>query len=325
MSMSTTVLDMLSAISGVLPALDDGSLRLSYADVQRSVTAERRWFQSMKVRRCALLAANSARWILSDLALLASEAVNVPLLPSFSHEQVAQVLEDAGIEWILTDAAERFTQDHPAFSYVATSHRTGLALLRRDDRRSLADSWPKGISKVSYTSGSVDEPKGVHLRHGAIQSVTDSLVAEIAGLGVQTHLCLLPLADLLENIVGVYVPLTMGAKVVVRPRHTMGVDQAGLKMPLLLQALDAASPESTILTPELLRALVDAVRGGWRAPESLKFIAVGGAVSTELFQEARDAGLPHRDAEVRTVDLGAIDAGRFIYLRAPVTRVGSAA
>ncbi|MFC4314065.1 AMP-binding protein [Steroidobacter flavus] len=316
--MSTTVLDMLSAISGVLPALDDGSLRLSYADVQRSVAAERRWFQSMKVRRCALLAENSARWILSDLALLASEAVNVPLLPSFSHEHVAQVLEDAGIEWILTDAGERVTREHPAFSYVATSHRTGLALLRRDDSPVGSGAWPKGISKITYAPGS----PGVSLKHNAVQSVTDSLVAEIAGLGVQTHLCLLPLADLLENIVGVYVPLTMGAKVVVRPRHTMGINNVSLKLPLLLQAIDTASPDSMIVTRELLRALVDAVRDGWRAPESLKFIAVGGPVSAELFQEARHAGLPHPNAEVRTVDLGAIDAGRFVYLRGPVTQIG---
>ncbi|WP_157995349.1 AMP-binding protein [Peristeroidobacter soli] len=316
--MSSTVLDMLSAISGVLPAIDDGSLRLSYADVQRSVAAERRWFQSLKVRRCALLAENSARWILSDLALLASEAVNVPLLPSLGHERVAQVLEDAGIEWVLTDSAERFTQDHPAFSYVATSHRTGLALLRRDDPPAATSSWPKGISKVIYPS---DRPQGVSLKHNAVQAVTDSLVADIAGLGVQTHLCLLPLADLLENIVGVHVSLTMGAKVIARPRHTMGVNHTSLKLPLLLQAIDAASPDSMVLTPELLHALVAAIRDGWRAPESVKFIAVGGVVSPELFQEARHAGLPHRDAEVRSVDLGAIDAGRFVYLRDPVRNV----
>jgi long-subunit acyl-CoA synthetase (AMP-forming) len=291
--MSNRLLDMLNSIDGSLPALDDGSLRLSYADLQRSVSAERRWLQSMGVRRCALLADNSARWIVSDLALLACEAVNVPLPPSFTAEQTSHVLEDAGIEWILTDAAERFTQDHPAFSYVATSHRTGLALLRREVGN--RESAPSGadISKVTYTSGSTGAPKGVCLSERAIQAVTDSLVAATAGMGVHTHLCLLPLATLLENIAGVYVPLTLGAKVVVPPCHTMGVSYAGLKLPLLLKAIDTASPQSMILVPELLRALLYAVRAGWRAPQSLKFIAVGGgAVSTELLLHARQAGLP---------------------------------
>ncbi|WP_116811014.1 AMP-binding protein [Steroidobacter cummioxidans] len=289
--MSNRVLDTLNVISGALPAIDDGTLRLSYADVQRSVAAERRWLQSMRVRRCALLAENSARWILSDLALMACEAVNIPLPPSFTREQVAHVLEEAGIEWVLTDAAERFLLDHPAFTYVASSHRTGLALLRRGGLRTGPST--EHISKVSYTSGSTGAPKGVCLGHRAIQAVTDSLTAVTAGLGVQSHLCLLPLATLIENIAGVYVSLTMGAKVVVRPCHTMGVSYAGLNPPLLLQTLDATSPESMILAPELLSVLVDAVRGGWRAPTSLKFIIVaGGAVSTQSLQQARQGGLP---------------------------------
>jgi len=267
--MSTGVLDMLNAIDGTLPAIDDSMVRYSYADVQRLVAAERRWLQSMRVRRCALLAENSARWILSDLALLACESVNVPLPPSFTREQTSHVLEDAGIEWLLTDAAERFTQDHPAFAYVASSHRTGLSLLRRDcSSPGNGACAAAAICKVTYTSGSTGAPKGVCLRAGALQSITDSLVAAAARLGIQTHLCLLPLATLLENIAGVYVPLTMGARVIVPPCHTMGVSYAALNVPLLLRAIDSTSPESMILVPELLRALLYAVRSGWRAPAS---------------------------------------------------------
>ncbi|WP_129645779.1 AMP-binding protein [Peristeroidobacter agariperforans] len=291
--MPATVLDALGTVDGTLPAIDDGTLRLSYADVHRSVAAERRWLQSMRVRRCALLAENSARWILSDLALLACEAVNVPLPASFTREQVAHVLDDADIEWVLTDQAEHFMGEHPTFAYVNTSHRTGLALLKREACRSEAGLRASDLGKVTYTSGSTGASKGVCLRRAVIQLVTDSLVAATAGLGVQTHLCLLPLATLLENVAGVYVPLTMGAKVLVPPGHTMGVSYSGLNAPLLLKAIDSASPESMILVPELLRVLVYAARDGWRAPVSLKFIAVGGGgVAPALLQEARRAGLP---------------------------------
>src|SRR5262249_9877683 len=163
------------------------------------------------------------RWILSDLALLACEAVNVPLPPSFTPEQIAHVLEDAGIEWLLTDQAERFMREHPAFAYVGSSHRTGLALLQREGRLHRVSSYPVDIAKVTYTSGSTSAPNGVYWKHRAIQSMTESLVTMTAGLGIQTHLCLLPLATPLETIAGVYAPLTMGAKVVARPRHTLGV------------------------------------------------------------------------------------------------------
>jgi long-subunit acyl-CoA synthetase (AMP-forming) len=66
-----------------------------------------------------------------------------------------------------------------------------------------------------------------------------------------------------------------------------------LKPARLLRALDETLPESIILVPELLRVLVHGVRSGWRAPASLKFIAVGGgAVSMQLLEQARSAGLP---------------------------------
>lgn len=292
MNMAATMLEALNEIEGALPAIDDGTLRISYADLRRSIASERRWLQSMGVRRCALVAENSARWILSDLALLACEAVNVPLPPYFTRQQIAHVLDDAAIDCVLTDEAGRFIRDHPTFVSVATSYRTGLTLLRRDGGGQSRSS-SAAISKVTYTSGSTGSPKGVCLKHSAIDAVTQSLVNATAGLGVRTHLCLLPLPTLLENIAGVYVPLMMGAKVVAPPGHTTGMSYGGLNVPLLLRAIDTASPESLILVPELLRVLVFAIRSGWRAPSSLKFIAVGGAaVSTELLQQARGAGLP---------------------------------
>jgi long-subunit acyl-CoA synthetase (AMP-forming) len=52
-------------------------------------------------------------------------------------------------------------------------------------------------------------------------------------------------------------------------------------------------PESLILVPELLRLLVRAAQSGHELPESLRFIAVGGAVvSRALLEEAADLGLP---------------------------------
>jgi long-subunit acyl-CoA synthetase (AMP-forming) len=289
--MSSIVLEGLSSIAATLPAIDDGALRLSYEDLRRSVAQEQRWLQSKRVRCCGLLAGNSARWIISDLALLAANVVNVPIPAYFTGEQTRHVLDDAGVDSILTDDPERLRRQHSTFAFVAMSHRTGLALFQRNERS--MPSSIANISKVTYTSGSTGTPKGVCLSARAIDQVTQAVMTATAGIGVDKHLCLLPLATLLENLAGVYVPLSMGAKAIVPPAHVSGVGNAGLDLPLLLRAIDAASPQSLILVPELLRALLHAIGGGWRAPSSLKFIAVGGgAVSPLLLQRAEQVGLP---------------------------------
>jgi long-subunit acyl-CoA synthetase (AMP-forming) len=52
-------------------------------------------------------------------------------------------------------------------------------------------------------------------------------------------------------------------------------------------------PESLILVPELLQLLVMAAERGWTVPDSLRFIAVGGAsVSPSLLARADAVGLP---------------------------------
>jgi long-chain acyl-CoA synthetase len=126
-----------------------------------------------------------------------------------------------------------------------------------------------------------------------VEAVTQSLVAAIANRGIERHMCLLPLPTLLENIAGVYAPLLLGAQICVQPARSIGMSYAGLNVSALLRAVADTAPHSLVLVPELLRVLVQATRSGWRAPASLKFIAVGGAsVSLELLEQAHGAGLP---------------------------------
>jgi len=281
----------IGAIDGSRPAIDDGSFNMSYAQLQSAVSQGREWLRSFGVRRCGLLAENGVPWIVSDLALLAEELVNVPLPGYFSESQLAHVLDDAAIDSILTDDPQRFRAGHPMFEHIATSEETGLALLQRARVDSAAQA--AGISKITYTSGSTGTPKGVCLSTQAMETVAQSLVAATHRLGVERHICLLPLPTLLENIAGVYVPLMIGAQVLVQPARATGMSYGGLNVPLLLRAIEVAAPQSMVLVPELLRVLQHAVASGWRAPLSLKFIAVGGgAVSKELLQRAHAMNLP---------------------------------
>jgi long-subunit acyl-CoA synthetase (AMP-forming) len=147
--------------------------------------------------------------------------------------------------------------------------------------------------KVTYTSGSTAAPKGVCLGAADLEAVAQSLAGATAALGVERHLCLLPLATLLENVGGIYAPLLAGARAMLPGAAATGMSYAGPDVPRLLACIGASKPDSLILVPELLRLLVAAAERGWPVPLTLKFVAVGGAsVASELLERAAAVGLP---------------------------------
>jgi long-subunit acyl-CoA synthetase (AMP-forming) len=271
-------------------ALEDSEQRLTYGELCDLVETERQWLMANGAQRCALLADNGCGWAIADLALLEANVVNIPLPGYFLSTQIRHVLEHAGAAFILTDRPEALCRQYGC-ERVAQSVSSGLTLLRRATAH--VPALPIGTLKITYTSGSTAEPKGVCLSGHALQRVSTSLYAALANLDLERHMCLLPLATLLENIAGIYVPLLLGIQSVLRPAPAIGLSYGGLDAPRLLNALSETRPSSLVLVPELLRLLVAAAQRGWQPPTSLEFIAVGGArVPVGLLEQAAALGLP---------------------------------
>lgn len=112
--------------------------------------------------------------------------------------------------------------------------------------------------------------------------------------GHDRHLCALPLATLLENIAGVYVPLLAGAQTFVYPMDNVGLRGATEFDAFHFQHILAETQTTTtVLVPHLLQKLVEASEQTQSGISSLRFIAVGGApVSPELLERARSCQLP---------------------------------
>lgn len=268
-------------------AVCDEHRSLSYAALGEAVRADARWLQERAVERCALLADNSAGWVIADLALLRTGALNVPVPAWFTPAQIAHVIQDAGVESILTDEPDRIP---PGFHLVASTPHSRLTLFRRpESSEALAASR---TIKVTYTSGSTGAAKGVCLTRNALEQVARS-IAFATPLGVTRHLCAMPLSTLLENVAGVYAPLILGATCIVPSSRDTGLGQGACVVQRFLASISRNSPHSLILVPELLRLLIGAAKRGWTPPPELRFVAVGGAsVAAALLEEAIALGIP---------------------------------
>jgi long-subunit acyl-CoA synthetase (AMP-forming) len=273
-------------------AITDGNRSITYGRLGSVVRQEAGLLRETGGLRFGLLAENGCEWAVADLAIHHLNRVNVPLPAYFTPEQMRHAIDDAGIDTLVTDRRSEVIDRWPEFSFAGTMSN-GLAILQRKVEPAARRTVAFGTTKVTYTSGSTADPKGVCLPGAALDRASRAMVHAIEPIGIRRHLCLMPLPTLLENLAGIHAPLRSGATCVVPSSAETGMSYGALDPQRLLRSLTTYRPESLVLVPELLRLIVRAAQAGYPLPDSLKFIAVGGApVSRSLLEEAASLGLP---------------------------------
>lgn len=267
-------------------ALSEPGRTLGYGALWSQVQELAAAFSARGLRGIGLLADNGLDWALADLAAMQAGVLLVPLPPFFSERQRAHAIRSSGIEALLVSAESAAETDETL---------PGLQNLRLRRLPVAVDvALPAGTQKITYTSGSTGEPKGVCLGAAHAARVAAALCEASGAAPGDVHLAVLPLSSLLENIGGLYAPLLAGATARLWPMRDVGLSGATQCDPQrLLDALWASRASSTILVPQMLLALVQALEQGAARPPRLRFIAVGGAsVSPRLLARAQAHGLP---------------------------------
>ena len=271
---------------------------LSYRDLANAIEQISALLCTMPSKITGLALDNSPLWALLDLAGMAAGKVIIPLPFFFSGEQIAHSIRDAGITCVITDQPDLYQNILAATGIETEASFTHIILGQEISEIRLlgipAKTLPAGTVKVTYTSGTTGHPKGVCLDADALHQVANSLLAATRGKPGDQHVSVLPLATLLENLAGVYVPLLAGATCHLLPLTTVGLSgSSGLDVQKMLGVLIKCRATTTILTPQLLHALVAAIEAGHPKPEQLRFCAIGGAsVAERLLLRALGLGIP---------------------------------
>ena len=228
-----------------------------------------------------LLGANGIDWAAAALAAWMAGKTVVPMPTFFSRLQLEHVLRDAGITHVIA------TKDA-----AAAAAGLGVGITAISQRRGETASPAPGAGMIVYTSGSTGRPKGVRLRIEQIDWQARALGEAIGASPTDLNLSLLPFALLLETITAICVPVLIGA----RTHFASAVaENVGAGRPAdLLATFEAVQPTTAVLVPQLLSGLVAQLQARKvRAPESLRFVAVGGArVSEALTARAWELGIP---------------------------------
>ncbi len=295
-----------AGVSGNNTAFDDGKSRLAYAPLACRVAGAAEELQEItpSPRVIGLLGGNSLDWVVGQLAAWHAGKVVVPLPPFFSAPQLRHVVRDAGISHVLctSDAVE-------------TARLLGVPFTPVSERRaSFIPLSEPGGSQIIYTSGSTGQPKGVLLAGGQMTWSAGALTRASGALADDIYLSVMPLALLLETICAVMAPLLVGAPVRIESSLADKFGEADVRA--ISEIVEVNRPTHMVLVPHLLAAWVAQLSDtSAKAPNSLRFVAVGGAaLPSALAQKAWDLGIPVFEG------YGLTECGSVVALNRPCDR-----
>ena len=189
--------------------------------------------------RVAILSENRWEWQITDFAVLAIGAADVPIYPTLPAEQLGLLLRDSGARVIvvstqaqldkLTGVIEGSQLEHVVVMDEISGNVPGIAVQfsklmagttsERDQKfdELVQSTQPTDLATLIYTSGTTGEPKGVMLSHSNIATNTSNSTREFDFGPTDGCISFLPLSHITARALD-YVMFFWGAQVAYCPR-----------------------------------------------------------------------------------------------------------
>ncbi len=211
---------------------------ISWADMAAHV---HRWQEAIQQEnlkptdRIALQLPNGVNWIAFEQAALGLGLVVVPLYPDDRPDNVAYILEDAGVKLLLLNDGRQWQRlaphlsDNQSLQRIVILHGKPEQLAETEhERATLSEDWlgevqpgslhERGgssdeLATIVYTSGTTGRSKGVMLSHRNILATAENVIAHLQIEGEHRMLSFLPLSHMFERTTGYYAGMMCGMQI----------------------------------------------------------------------------------------------------------------
>ncbi|MDD4655575.1 MAG: AMP-binding protein [Bacteroidales bacterium] len=204
--------------------------------------------------KVALLSTSMPNWNVCYFAAVSLGMVIVPILPDFSGEAIASILEHSGSKALCVSDKLYAKIPHEAREKMELIIRT-VSLTVIGGQKMHAEGVPaersvpepNDLAAIIYTSGTTSSPKGVMLSHKALCNQLHMVKTLIEVFPEDVFLSILPLSHTYECSLGMLYPFMEGASVVY-----LGVPPTPTSM---LPALKSVQPTFMLTVPLIMEKI----------------------------------------------------------------------
>ncbi len=258
-------------------AVEDEQSQLSYRQLNRRANQLAHYLRGLGVgaeKLVGICATRSQRMMVALLGVLKAGGAYVPLDPAYPQERLAYMLEDSGVEVLLTEEALLAGLPPHGAHTVCLDRDEGLWAEQSGENLAGAVQ-AENLAYVIYTSGSTGKPKGVQISQGALVNLLRSMQQE-PGLGSDDRLLAVTTLSFDIAALELFLPVLTGARLVLARGETAR-DGVGLQ-----ERMREAGITVMQATPATWRLLLET---GWAGDRNLRIWCGGEALSRELAEQ----------------------------------------
>lgn len=241
-----------------LPAITDYSTgrTFSYLQLAAMVGREHRVLRDLGIKKgdtISIIGRNSIDWICAYISIITYGAVVVPILPDFSSEGIAGIINHSDSRVLYCDQATLLRLDREKLDKVEkifTFEQMGQPDTDGFDIEGIhyADTLPDDLMIISYTSGTTGVSKGVMLPVRAITANVSFTLEHNFHFRGSRVLAILPLAHTFGCTIDMLVPLSVGCHINVLGKTPVPS--------LVLKALADVKPNLICTVPLVIEKIV---------------------------------------------------------------------